>query len=913
MVESGSLMISEVYSSDAGKYECTAQSMAGSKSSPPAILSVLAPPTVVRGPQDTEVVEGEGLDLPCELTGDPKPTVSWHRENGNLPETRSRILLDNTLRIEDARPEDQGRYICKGHNEGGNVSVAVKLYVYAIPTFIEAPADAEAHEGTTLRLPCRAQGRPKARIVWDRVGARVDASQLLELDTTQDELLARAKIMSLRSKRERLHPNATLAPESSPAPRTRRDTSGNLAGDRVLEAEFLQIMRDQEDDDLQDDPPTWLRTFDLSSKRVKRSEGEEEVEDSPEDGTSDATSVLFFSTPLPSDVSRLEVDENGELILRDVTQHHQGWYACAALNEAGSVVKRVFVRILAPGVAEGQSPQPLEPVSSRWGTDQTVLVSSVRVIPPPATVLTLHYRPAADGGDFVTSSAPLSAKRHRIDDLRAHTEYEVFATVPGGLGGSISNIRTGMTLDGAPSAPPTDVRVGVINTTAAYVRWSPPPQHLLNGELTGYNIQIKSNTTNKILGQMSLNASTQSVVINSLIPGGRYIASVASLTAGGLGPYSPPAALHMDPSYIPRPPRTDPAANGWSSMWMSGIVLGILGVGLSGGAIFALYWAKRNKRIMKASYPGPMLTATLPDKQHTLWLHGNPMIKPTHSLAPPAASEYAEVTPTNHLQKPPLPNSAPPEPYATVTLQRGTSGASDDTCAKCSASPSSSEYNAPLREPMNLCEMLPPPPDHPYGAYKPPNNMTIRTNPTAMSPQVMRRVPPTPPRWGTLPPPIPSFPQTWCQRRPDGPGSGDFFPEENDYESGSVLYEQCCRPEDQNYFHGIEPTEEYYRNVNMEFFEDQEFEPSTPPPPCPSDAYASKISANMRLIANGSVVEAGQLKRPQPRSHQGSTTQSAHSSDDESESDNRWAPRSRRSRSRSKSGDRKYRNGGHIR
>lgn len=40
------------------------------------------------------------------------------------------MLLDNTLRIEDARAEDQGRYICKGHNEGGNVSVAVKLYVY---------------------------------------------------------------------------------------------------------------------------------------------------------------------------------------------------------------------------------------------------------------------------------------------------------------------------------------------------------------------------------------------------------------------------------------------------------------------------------------------------------------------------------------------------------------------------------------------------------------------------------------------------------------------------------------------------------------------------------------------------------------------------------------------------------------
>lgn len=64
------------------------------------------------------------------MAGDPKPTVAWHRENGVLPQDRSRILLDNTLRIEDARPEDQGKYICNGHNEGGNVTAAVKLYVY---------------------------------------------------------------------------------------------------------------------------------------------------------------------------------------------------------------------------------------------------------------------------------------------------------------------------------------------------------------------------------------------------------------------------------------------------------------------------------------------------------------------------------------------------------------------------------------------------------------------------------------------------------------------------------------------------------------------------------------------------------------------------------------------------------------
>lgn len=47
----------------------------------------------------------------------------------------------------------------------------------------------------------------------------------------------------------------------------------------------------------------------------------------------------------------------------------------------------------------------------------------------------------------------------------------------------------GKTLDGPPSSPPTDIRVGVINMTAAFVRWSPPPLEMLNGELNGYKVK----------------------------------------------------------------------------------------------------------------------------------------------------------------------------------------------------------------------------------------------------------------------------------------------------------------------------------------------------------------------------------------------------------------------------------------
>lgn len=61
-----------------------------------------------------------------------------------------------------------------------------------------------------------------------------------------------------------------------------------------------------------------------------------------------------------------------------------------------------------------------------------------------------------------------------------------------------------------------------------------------------------------------------------------------------------------------------------------------------------------------------MLTTSFPDKQHTLWLHGNTLLHPINSVTTPninnASSDYAEVSqimPTSNI-------TAPPEAYATV-------------------------------------------------------------------------------------------------------------------------------------------------------------------------------------------------------------------------------------------------------
>lgn len=253
---------------------------------------------------------------------------------------------------------------------------------------------------------------------------------------------------------------------------------------------------------------------------------------------------------------------------------------------------------------------------------------------------------------------------------------------------------------------------------------------------------------------------------------------------------------------------------------------------------------------------------------------------------------------------------------------------------------------------MNICDVLPPPPDHPYGAYKPPNNMTIRTNPVAMSPQICRRTAQQS-RWPTLP--VQNYTQNWQQNEQQNYHNqsnrniSDMVVEENDYESGSVLYEQCCRPEDnlksnRNFFNYGEPTEEYYRNINMEFLDENEFDGHTSPPPepCPDTLPKNRLKHN-NANANSFANQSSSWQQNQSHSNEtnhtydddrtksindqspvnsrrstrnqgnGSSSRSAQSSEESESDNNRW-PRqeqitSRTRRTRSKSGDRKFRNG----
>lgn len=234
--------------------------------------------------------------------------------------------------------------------------------------------------------------------------------------------------------------------------------------------------------------------------------------------------------------------------------------------------------------------------------------------------------------------------------------------------------------------------------------------------------------------------------------------------------------------------------------------------------------------------------------------------------------------------------------------------------------------------------MPPPPPDHLYGAYKPSNNMTIRTNPVAMSPQISHRTAGKS-RWPTLPPPVPNFPQKWHQNEQNYHDSGNRevinqTDEENDYESGSVLYEQCLQNNEnaqqaRNYFNYGEPTEEYYRNINMEFLDENDFETTSPPEPCPDTLpknrpkHSASGYSGQSWLSNETthsyennqqpnvLAEQSPINSRKPIRNQSSSSQRSVQSSDESETENnRWpSSRPRRSRSKNRETSNKFRNG----
>ena len=107
-----------------------------SPSSPLPPPSTTVAPTLVSGPEDVAELTTRTVVLPCNITGQPRPVVTWYKDDVMLVRSdgylnasvaastggRLAVLEDGSLRIQQVQHSDQGSYSCAGSNANGTTA-----------------------------------------------------------------------------------------------------------------------------------------------------------------------------------------------------------------------------------------------------------------------------------------------------------------------------------------------------------------------------------------------------------------------------------------------------------------------------------------------------------------------------------------------------------------------------------------------------------------------------------------------------------------------------------------------------------------------------------------------------------------------------------------------------------------------
>ncbi|KOC68791.1 Roundabout like protein 2, partial [Habropoda laboriosa] len=782
ILDDKSLRIERVTSQDQGTYICDAENGVGAISAS-ATLIVHSRPVFTSFPKDEIVSVGSNVSFSCAARGAPEPSIFWTREGsqelmfpGNEYQDRYRIAEGGSLHVKGVIGKDEGHYVCSAISQAGASTATVFLQVTSIeeapPPIIEIGATNQTcSPKEQVSMPCRAFGRPVPQIRWYK------NEELVRTGTATDDRFVIASNGTLSIRNVQLSDTGmykcVASSESGNTSWTASLTINTSSGighrGVATAAEQLSVLPES---------PSKPRIVNTTSNAVSLTwspgghEGASKIIDYTVEyfASNPKTSWIVAGAGITDDtytVTNLKPDTSYVFLVR--ARNAQGLSLPGPLSDAArttsldqhAIPQTVLIRARDRLNSEILYLKDVQPLSS----SNVKIVWDILGAADLVEGLYIRYREVSEKPEYrMVTVLNAGATSYVLTNLSKYTRYEFFL-VPffKTIEGRPSNVKLATTLEDIPSGAPENVHVGMINVTSAFVRWSPPPKTTQNGQLIGYKIQIKSNSSNKILGQMSLNASTTSVIINSLTTGGLYTARVAGLTRIGLGPFSNPTVLNMDPGQLTQlPPRTDPSQRNASVVGETWFLILIITVVLTviAALLGALYVRRRqamSKQLGHLSVPvGTANDICQLNNKDTLWLERG--WRPSNTLQasstdkdcetkllsnqnqiglPPGivgmtGSEYAEVNLTTfynarkQLQ-------APPEPYATTTLcmparspdsveTTGRKSNSSDSCLKPDYSSLDSNLDRnkstvmPLpneNQPPNWCDMLPPPPDHP--------------------------------------------------------------------------------------------------------------------------------------------------------------------------------------------------------
>ncbi|XP_004688425.1 PREDICTED: protein turtle homolog A isoform X2 [Condylura cristata] len=458
-VQNGTLQIRQVERGSSGVYTCQASSSEGSITHATQLL-VLGPPVIVVPPRNSTVNASQDASLACRAEAYPANlTYSWFQDSINVfhisrLQARVRILVDGSLRLQAAQPDDAGRYTCVPSNGLLHPpSASAYLTVLCMRGVIQCPARANP---------------PLLFVSWTKDG------QALRLDKFPgwSQGPEGSLIIALG--------NEDALGEYSCTPYNSLGTAGPSPVTRVL----LKA------------PPAFIER---PKEEYFQEVGRELL--IPCSAHGDPPPAISWAKVGRGLQRQAQVDGNSSLILRPLTKEAHGRWECTASNAVAHVAASTYVYVLgtSPHAATNVSVVPLPKganVSWEPGFDGGYLQRfSVWYTP-------LAKRPDRAHHDWVSLAVPVGASYLLVPGLQPHTQYQFSVLAQNKLGsGPFSEIVLSApeglpTTPAAPRPPPTEMLpllspprglVAVRTPRGVLLHWEPP--ELIPEKLDGYILE----------------------------------------------------------------------------------------------------------------------------------------------------------------------------------------------------------------------------------------------------------------------------------------------------------------------------------------------------------------------------------------------------------------------------------------
>ncbi|KAJ2945335.1 hypothetical protein O0L34_g9427 [Tuta absoluta] len=173
------LLLKRVQIDDSGIYTCVATNVGGSSNityevdvlSPPNIENVYPVKTL------TAVIGDMVLRLPCKVTGNPKPEVTWKTDHLNIATGTEWYDKedDNTLIIKDVDKFSARRYICYARNRLGHAQDWYDVNVEEYPRPGIPTKTVRVQHGSWSTLTCDIKHKITDRVLWFKNGKKVES------------------------------------------------------------------------------------------------------------------------------------------------------------------------------------------------------------------------------------------------------------------------------------------------------------------------------------------------------------------------------------------------------------------------------------------------------------------------------------------------------------------------------------------------------------------------------------------------------------------------------------------------------------------------------------------------------------------------------------------------------------------